>query len=516
MKDLFNRKTVISGVFLMLFSLACTDLNERISSELTDDTFFQTEDEFIAALGDAYTVLGGWQNHGGVFSLNEVSSDEAAIPVKGPDWEDGFVWVDAHRHTIGVDHGPTNGTWNFLFSGVSNTNRLIFQFQSALEAGNADPELAANFIAELRAMRAFYYYFLLDNFGNVPIVDSFADAPENPSNNPNFQAGRQQVFDFVESELNATINLISDNPRGSYGRFHKYAAHFLLAKLYLNAEVYTGTPRWQGVIDNVDAIINSGHFSLSPNFFDNFRTDNRNSPETIFGIPYDEVFLGGFNMHHMTLHYGHQQTFNFQQQPWNGYTSLQAFYESFEDGDVRKDGFIVGPQFALDGSPIIDTDIAPGHHLTITPEITAIVMESPLSRQMGVRFNKFEYAIGATPDLSNDFPVFRYADAILMKAEAQFRLNGGGQTYLNMIRTRAGVAPIAINHQNILAERGRELYTEIWRRQDLIRFPGTQGGQTAFNDPWWEKSISSAHRNVFPIPRAQMDANPNLTQNPGY
>ena len=130
-------------------------------------------------------------------------------------------------------------------------------------------------------------------------------------------------------------------------------------------------------------------------------------------------------------------------------------------------------------------------------------------RVAGARFGKFEYEIGATPNLNNDFPVFRYSDVILMKAEAQFMQNGGGQMYLDMITDRAGVDPIVINEENLLAERGRELYMELWRRQDLIRFD-------AYNDAWWQKGVSDPYRNVFPIPRDQIEANSNLTQNPGW
>ncbi len=512
MKNIKITKLLSVSVLAILLGIACTDLTENIPSELTDDTFFQTEDEFVAALGDAYTTLAAWQNHGGLFSLNEVSSDQAAIPVKGGDWEDGGIWVDAHRHTLDSEHGPTNGAWNFLFSGVSNTNRLIFQFESAVEAGNADPELAESFIAELRAMRAFYYYFLLDNFGNVPIVDDFANAPEQPANNADFQTGRQQVFDFVESELLATADIITDDPRGDYGRFNRYAAHFLLGKLYLNAEVYTGTSRWADAVTHFRIVVDEGGFALSDDYFTNFATNNSQSSETIFAIPYDSVFLPGFNMHQMTLHYGHQRTFNFQEQPWNGYTTLQAFYESFEEDDVRREGLLSGPQFDINGEPIIDNEIADGHHLTITPEIASIRMTSATSREMGARFVKFEYAIGSTPELDNDFPVFRYSDAVLSLGEALWRNGNGGEALMlvNMIRERAGVSPFSsLDNDNLLAERGRELYTEMWRRQDQIRFG-------AFNDAWWEKPVSESFRNVFPIPFDQIQANPNLTQNPGY
>jgi hypothetical protein len=248
----------------------------------------------------------------------------------------------------------------------------------------------------------------------------------------------------------------------------------------------------------------------------------------IFAIPYDAVFLGGFNLHHMTLHYNHQDTFNFEQQPWNGYATLAEFYNSFEEGDARRGdgqrrGLLVGPQFTLSGQPIIDTDIGADHHLTIQVDIPQLAMVGELagaSREAGARFAKFEYELGATPDLNNDFPVFRYTDAIMSKAEALWRQNPGSGEALNLVnqvRARAGVAPFAsLTADNLIAERGREFYTEMWRRQDLIRFEGVAGGATRFNDPWWEKGVSGAHRIVFPIPQAQIDANPNLRQNPGY
>lgn len=515
-----SQKLILTGVFLFIFSFACTDLTEDVPDQLVS---LESEEEFVAALGEAYTILGGWQNHGGLFSLHEISSDEAVIPQRGPDWFDGAVWLDAHRHTIDSEHGPTNDSWTFLFSGVNATSRLILQFENLAEEGAVDQAMADQFIAELKVLRGFYNYWLLDTFGNVPIIDDFADVGDNPPNNPDFQAGRTELFNFIESEVQNNINLITDDVSGAYGRMHQDAAHFLLAKLYLNAEVYTGTARWNDALTHLDAIINNGNFDLAPTYFENFATNNSGSPETIFVVPYDEVFLPGFNMHHMTLHYNHQETFNFEEQPWNGYATLAEFYNSFEDDDVRKEGFIVGPQFDSDGSPLIDPDQGEGHHLNIDPDIPQLIMTGDLatpSREKGARFNKFEYEMGSSPDLNNDFPVFRYADVILMKAEVLWRQNpGSGEALMlvNQVRQRAGVDGFGqLTAENLLAERGRELYTEIWRRQDLIRFQGVSGGATRFNDPWWEKGQSEDFRNVFPIPRDQRDANPNLTQNPGY
>jgi hypothetical protein len=520
------KKLTLSTLFVFLISTACTDLTEESPDSLNS---LESEAEFIAALGEAYTVMGGmWGGHNGMWSMHEVASDEAVIPQRGTDWFDGGVWLRTHQHTNGVDHGPTNNMWNQLFRGVNATSRLITQFETLVEQGQLEGAAAAAFIGELKVQRAFFYFWLLDSFGNVPIIDNFATVEGNPSNNQDFQAGRTQLFNFIESQILENINSLSTDPRASYGRMHKDAAHFLLGKLYLNAEVYTGTGRWGDAVTQFDAVINSGNYNMEADYFAPFNSSNSGSSEMIFAIPYDAVFLGGFNLHHMTLHYNHQDTFDFEQQPWNGYATLAEFYNSFEEGDARlgdgqRRGLLVGPQFTLAGQPIIDTDIGANHHLTLQVDIPQLAMVGELagaSREAGARFAKFEYELGATPDLNNDFPVFRYTDAIMSKAEALWRQNPGSGEALNLVnqvRARAGVAPFAsLTADNLIAERGREFYTEMWRRQDLIRFDGVEGGTTRFNDPWWEKGVSGAHRNVFPIPQAQIDANPNLRQNPGY
>ena len=110
----------------------------------------------------------------------------------------------------------------------------------------------------------------------------------------------------------------------------------LLAKLYLNAEVYTGTPQWAKVITACDEIINSGLYSLEANYFTNFNVNNQGSKEFIFAIPYDEIFFQGFELGTQTLHYGNQNTYNFTQQPWNGFCTLEEFYNSYDDTDLRK------------------------------------------------------------------------------------------------------------------------------------------------------------------------------------
>ncbi|RMG23908.1 MAG: RagB/SusD family nutrient uptake outer membrane protein, partial [Bacteroidetes bacterium] len=284
------------------------------------------------------------------------------------------------------------------------------------------------------------------------------------------------------------------------------------AKLYMNAEIYTGTPQWDKAEQHIDALINSGNFSLMGNYFDNFKTENSGSTEFIYAIPYDQVFAQGFNLVMRTLHYGSQETYNLTAQPWNGYCSLEEFYNSFEEDDIRRNSFIVGPQFKSNGDPVIDSgfDDPDGPQVNFKPFINELAPQA--WRDAGARIGKFEFALGATPDLSNDFPVFRYSDVLLMKAEVLLRKGdeAGALVYVNMLRDRAGVAPFTtLTMDDLLAERGREMCFEAYRRQDLIRFG-------KYNDPWWEKPASDPTKNIYPIPRGQIDANKNLVQNPGY
>lgn len=503
-------KFFLIGALIMAANQSCTDLEPEVFGEVLADNFYETEEEIISAMGDAYTKLYAFMNHGNYFSIQEVPSDEAAIPQRGTDWFDGGQWLRVHRHQYTPGEPVVDGVWNTCYGGVNACNRVI----SVMEGRDGlEP-----FISELRALRALYYYFLLDLYGNVPIIDTY-DVPEDfrPAN-----ADRQEVFNFIESEIQAVIEDLPKTVDGStYGRIHYYVAQTILAKLYLNAEVYTGTDRLDDAIAAADEVINSNIYSLESSYFNNFATENSGSTENIFVIPYDQVFATGFNLHHMTLHYESQKTFDFQEQPWNGYCSLQEFYNSFEEDDERITGgargygvLLTGTQRAADGTVLVDPgyDGDPdGEELVFTPEINEL--EPGCFRQAGARLSKYEYAQGATADLSNDFPMFRYADVLLMKAEALWRQNSGSADALalvNQIRERAGVEPFTeLNADNLLAERGREMCFEAHRRTDLIRFD-------RYNDSWWEKPASDATKNIFPIPEGQINANPNLRQNPGY
>ncbi|MFM7853493.1 MAG: RagB/SusD family nutrient uptake outer membrane protein, partial [Flammeovirgaceae bacterium] len=307
---------------------------------------------------------------------------------------------------------------------------------------------------------------------------------------------RAQVYAFVETELLAALPNL---PAGKqdYGRVSRGAANALLARLYLNANVYKGSPEWQKAIDAADAVINSGVYSLSPEYKDVFSPANVENVEHIFVAPFDEATGSGMNFAQMTLHYPSQLTYRLAQQPWNGYSTLEAFYNSYEATDKRRaNNFIVGPQKDLNGSPILDLAFDKGDpdgaEINYTPAINMLAPNG--SRQAGARLGKFSFKIGQNPDMDNDFPLLRYGEVLLNKAEAVARLNGNNFSnattlaLVNQLRTRAGVPPFAsMTEGQMLAERGRELFQEALRRTDLIRFG-------AWGQAWWEKP---AHNDAF-------------------
>ncbi len=508
MKNLLKYpKVLLIAGMLLVFNNSCTDLDEELYSTVSFDNFFKSDEEFISALGVAYSsLIGVMGGHNSTWSIQEVSSDELMIPQRGGDWFDGGQWLRMHRHEYLPTEESFNNSWGQLFGGVSACNRLIEQFTPI------QGDRAKAFVSELRSVRALFYYWLMDLFGNIPLVTSFATAEANPATKT-----RAEIYAFIEKELNESIPLLTADVTGAtYARMTKHAANALLAKLYINAQKYTGTAQWDKAITASDAVINSGKYSLEENYFTNFKTDNAGSKETVFAIPYDKVFAGGFVLPQMTLHYESQKTFNLTDQPWNGYCSLQEFYESYEASDVRRKNLLAGPQFNSAGKQLEDggaeANDPDGKGLNFTPAINEHFPNC--LRQAGARVGKFEYASGATPNLSNDFPIFRLADILLVKAEALWRKNAGDATALaivNQIRARGNVAPLtALTADVLLAERGREMFAEGWRRQDLIRFDKYATARK------YKPADSKACLDIFPIPKPQLDANKSLKQNACY
>jgi len=492
-----NKSLSWFAAVLILVS-ACSEPEQEIFTGYSAEELANSDNPALIEVlkASAYQrIIGSWGGHNSIWSIHEVSSDEMVIAQKGGDWFDGGMWLRMHRHEFNPEEEAINNSWAYCYTAIGDINLLIQQY----------PDVAA-LTAELRVLRALVYLWLIDAWGNVPIITEETTDPTPPTNT------RAEVFNFIESTIQDNIALLStDNTKTT---LNYWSAQMILAKLYLNAEVYTGTDRLADARTALDDIINNGPFSLETNFFSNFATNNDGSSENILTLPYDQDNAGGFNLAQMTGHYLTQSTYDLQEQPWNGYASLEEFYNSFEATDLRRNSFIEGPQFSSTGVRLEDesfeVDDPDGAPLTFTPDINELEPNS--LRQAGVRVGKFEFQSGAAQSLSNDFPIFRYADVLLMRAEVEVR--GGtpaaGLNFVNQLRSRAGVDPLATLDEDILlAERGREMFAEGWRRSDLVRFG-------RFNDAWWEKGASAAFRNIFPIPTQQIDANPDLVQNPGY
>ncbi|HBZ19893.1 MAG TPA: RagB/SusD family nutrient uptake outer membrane protein [Bacteroidales bacterium] len=552
----------IIALFTITFNQSCTKLDEELYDSVTPANFFTTQEEFISALGAAYTRFADWATSDGTMALQEVTTDEMVVPTRGQDWDDGGNWRRLHLHSWTREDYQMNNGWDFGFSGVNTANRLIYQFQSLVTGGQVSQAAADAFIAELETVRGFFYWQLIDMFGNVPLVTDFASTESAPATK-----SRLEVYNFVIGNLEAAVPKLSKAVDGTtYGRMNYYAGQALLAKLYLNAGVYTGTNQWTKAIAACNEIINSGKYSLESNFFANFNVNNSGSKEFIFAIPYDEVFFQGFQYGVKSLHYGSQDTYNFTAQPWNGFCSLEEFYKSYSDADVRKGDagtvtapatkrgtFLAGYQYKNGGGKVMDDgfevpqpnrvppllgdpDGAPLNFGNIGSTQAQINELGPQAyRQSGVRIGKWEYALGAQPqNMSNDYGVFRYADILLMKAEALFRTGNTAEALIlvNQIRARAGVPALTsldgplsydmtgpvVPGGELFNEIGRELAFENHKRTNLIRwgfFLDVSKWALPFYNPG-DRLEAGVKTKLFPVHKDKIAANPNLVQNPGY
>ena len=356
----------------------------------------------------------------------------------------------------------------------------------------------------------------------------------------------------------------SFGPANDAYRINEYAALGLLSKLYLNAEVYTGTAMWNEAYAAANYVIENGsQYALATASFSGdmgsartmdytvrnlgrlnpaevekesgniytydelegyaaiFAANNGDNPEFIWSIQYDETSSTGMIFAIITLHYGSQFTWNLTYQPWNGYATLQDFYNSYDDpNDRRKESnHIAGVQKTFNGGIVRDyakdpddTDTA----LDYTPENTGGVFPNGW-RQAGARLGKFSFRQFGTPNMPNDYPIIRLGDVYLMRAEANARMTGdwnNALTDVNIIRARAGASALSsIDADGFLAERGREMFQESSRRTDQIRF----GKYYAGEDSGKGSTVSPEYKNIMPIPLDAINAsNGTLTQNTGY
>jgi hypothetical protein len=530
---------MIAGLGLLTIFYACTNLDETVYSELIAEEFKPTESDVMSVIGPVYSnlrdVISGWC---GLYDVCEESSDIMVTPVRPNGWDDGGIYRRMQKHTWTSNDYHISALWSRLYSGITNANRTLYQ----IESGNLPiTNNKENYIAEIKVARAYYYYMLLDNFGNVPIVTKF-DVPKDflPE-----QSDRQAVYDFVVSEITPNINLLSEDiGTVTYGRFNKWAAYALLAKVYLNAEEYTGIPKWTECINACNAILSPVKYSLEPVYSDIFKTDNEGCIETIFAVPYDDIYAGWLHWHMKTLHPLNQSTYNLMESPWGGNCAIPQFINTYDPNDKRlKQTWIMGQQYAANGDSLfcnLGSDKM-GQPLNF---INFVKSADYASENEGYRMGKYEIKMGAKGQLSNDVPIFRLADIMLMKAECLLRTGNadGAAVLVTEVRNRSfgntALATVtgaqllqnsnyqygfvqngvitepdntgAIQYGRFLDELGWEFAAEIHRRSDLIRF-GVFTTKT-----WLSHKPNGDYRTLFPIPQNQLNNNTNLVQNEGY
>lgn len=483
---------------LFLFSLvfvSCTNLDEKFYDKIPGSQYPENAEQVAMATAPAYRPFQDFLDWGGWWFCQEVTSDEMTCPTRHTDWDDGGKWRALHEHQWTPTTEAVSAMWGRFYEGIGKINELLEKNES-----DEPSEDVLHILAQLKILRAYYYYLLIDNYGDVPYVTTYATADLFP-----MKEDRAVIYNHLITELNEQIpHLKAGSSKTSVTRGFAFS---LLAKLYLNAEVYSGNAAWAEAEAACDSLIALGIYSLESDALAPFVTENSASPEIIFAIPYDRDSYTGFNLHMRTLHYSHNQTFNMTVGPWNGFCAIEDHFNTYQDGDRRKDGFLVGPQFTSAGLPLMD--LVAEAQVDLNPEIKALKMDNTYTpieiRFAGARVAKFEIEMGAIDNLSNDFPIFRYADILLMKSEAMIRQGEDGDQYLNMVRNRAGISSITgADLDDILEERGREMFWEAHRRQDQIRF-GT------FTNAWWEKAVTTPEvSNTFPIPQSAIDTNPNL------
>ncbi|MEI7499842.1 MAG: RagB/SusD family nutrient uptake outer membrane protein [Bacteroidota bacterium] len=491
--------------YFFLFTLAialfsCTKLDEKVYDKIPGNLYPENENQIANLSVEAYTKLRPMaDDEGWWFLAQEISSDEICGPTRGADWYDGGKWVNMYQHTWSNDDEGVNRMWSAFWTGITTCNQVLDMMNELPQ----NPALVAK-MKEVQVLRAFYYYLLIDNYGDAPYLTSAKNAPALP-----YKAKRAVIFDSLVSTLKFALPSLKSTDNKFMAT--KYMAFALLTKLYLNAQIYTGKSMWAEANIYCDSIL-AGPYAMETNFLAPFLTNNEKSRELIFAIPYDENNFQGFRLHMRTLHYQHNLRFDMPVGPWNGFAVVPTFFDTYELTDKRREGYnIFGMQYASDGTEILDGETK--LPLDIDPHLPALIMDAtnftPTQiRTTGARVGKYEIKMGAKENLSNKFPLFRITDFYLIKAELAIRLGGNGDEWINPIRERAGVSAWSgATLDQLLAERGRELYCEGHRRQDLIRFG-------KYKDAWWEKAAHGDERNTFPIPKWATDANPNLLLTP--
>lgn len=499
------KNILITGSVCFLSLFGCTDISENVYDKYPAEEFYGTPEGANIALASVYAQIPGdfvRENIPGVgyagadngwYDMNCMSSDEQVIPHRNTgDWQQDFARL--HKHEWLPTDFIIENSWNWLYKSVFNANLAV----GLLEKSNAE----ASKIAEAKVLRAFFYYLLIDDFGDVPFyTDNNITVDKIP------QASRKEVFNFIVKELTENVEQLSGTRGGNYyGRFNKWAGYTLLAKVYLNAQVYTGEAKWAECLAACTKVAEGG-YTLHSGAAD-ASNPLGNKYYELFGdvLPDDETILPIYatldvvsrNIYAVRSLYGAHGQLLFGYSAWNGTIVPKDFFLKYDANDIRRKQFLFGEQpggfnYTLDVASLDNPGAAP---------------------QAGVRNVKFyPVAPRSGGGASNDFPIFRYADVILMMAECNARLGnpGAAKPFIDQIRVRAGLNALAANPtlEDIYNERGFELNWEGHRRQDMIRFD-------KFLLASEFRPASPAFRKLFPIPTSALNANRGLKQNPGY
>ncbi|MDR0349125.1 MAG: RagB/SusD family nutrient uptake outer membrane protein [Tannerella sp.] len=511
--------SILIGSVMMLSLSSCFNLDETIYDKIPADSFGKTEAEIESIIGPAYNTLKKYFPSRWLY-LSECSGEMAINPTRrGGDWFDGGVYRDLHMHTWTAQTNTFRDCWDGATQSISSCN-LIYETIHSAQALSDENKSAA--LAEIRGVRAFWLYALMDAFGNIPLAVDFND-----TNLPATKS-RQEAFDYIISELTDIKDMLrSDVSGASYGKFTKGAAYTLLAKMYLNADAWgvsTNKSNWQEVVAACDAVMGLNYI-LEPNWKTNFQVKNEDSREAIFGACYSANDTEDQNtLHFRTLHYKDNIALGGTWSSWNGICALTDYAKLFEVEDQRLEAsFLTGEmKDPATGEVLITAHERPLIHYIDVIQIEGSQYEGStwgqVNQEDGFRCHKWPYDKGTLGAMENDFHIFRLADVYLMKAEALVRMGGDNALATQLVNTirERGFGDATHNYtsvtlDDIFRERKLEFAWECHSRQDCIRFGTYQNARYLKLD-----THGKDYLNIFPVPQTAIDANRNLTQNPGY
>ena len=536
-----NRLFISAGLLAMTLT-GCTDLDMSPNSQYTEDPSQNSGvDPMIvveAKMADVYYHLAGTLGRR-YMEAQCLASDEFTSLAFAGGYYDSGTYAHQALHCSSPNDASI-GWYDDVTAGITKANTILEDLGSGASAQMKAPA---------RAIRAYYTWILMDSYGDTPILDKVqAEGSVVP------RSSRKEVAEWIESELNDIIPALTDDvTENTYGKPTKWMAEALLAKLYINWPVYTAesvdqydaataaNPKLDACIAACDEIINSGKFNLgSVDYLHKFSYDNGWQVEDfIYAIPYDAINRQG-------MQYARPRTFKDMKKLLpNVYGSTDKFTQSFGgnmvvtpefaklfslDGDIRNLSILRGDVYVRDPKtlrPTTEPFMYKGNQVHFTEDITLAKKDNNIdvgndanAYQQGCHSIKWfttpaDYNNGRNQ--SNDLPIFRYADILLMKAEALTRQgSSGAKALFNQIRSYAGAPTIANEPtlQEIYDERGREFFDENWRRNDMIRFGHYEDEFFPHYKDFPDANFDKRHR-IFPVPQNTINLN-GWEQNPGY